>query len=84
MSGQQNLYTRDQAQEILSRIRSIRRTLSTGRRHKFQLMQSLTRLKDEVLGGRLHTGSSPDVSTLSLPNEQLNTASQTDITGEVS
>ena len=47
--------------------------------------QSLARLKDDVLANKVPEGSSsPDVSTLSLPPfERLNTASQTDLSGEV-
>ncbi len=47
------------------------------------MLQSVARLKDEFLRTKLQGGSSPDVSTLSLPHERLSTASQTDLSGEV-
>lgn len=47
-------------------------------------VQSVARLKEDVLRTGLRTGSSPDVSTLLLPQERTNTASQTDLSGEVS
>lgn len=43
--------------------------------------QSLAKLKEEFLGHK-NGGSSPDVSTLSIPH-MSNTASQTDLRGEV-
>lgn len=48
----------------------------------FIFFQSLSRLKDEFLMNK-HGGSSPDVSTLSIPLKS-STASQTDLRGEVS
>ena len=51
----------------------------------YVLLQSLARLKDDVITNKIPEGfSSTDVSTLSLPPfERLNTASQTDLSGEV-
>ena len=46
------------------------------------MFQSLARLKEEFLKTKIG-GSSPDVSTLSIPQEKLTTASQTDLRGEV-
>ena len=40
-------------------------------------LQLLARLKDDVLVGRVASGSSPDLSLL-LPHERINTAAQTD------
>lgn len=46
-------------------------------------LKSVARLKEDVLRAELRTGSSPNVSTLLLPQERNNTASQTDLSGEV-
>lgn len=46
-------------------------------------LQSVARLKEEFSLHKPHEGSSPDVSTLSLPQETFSTASQTDLSGEV-
>ena len=48
----------------------------------YYYLQSLARLKEEFLKTKIG-GSSPDVSTLSIPQEKLTTASQTDLRGEV-
>ena len=45
-------------------------------------MQSLAQLKDELTRLQLCEGS-PEASTLSLPQEKLSTASQTDLSGEI-
>lgn len=47
------------------------------------LLQSLARLKEDFLRTKIG-GSSPDVSTMSIPQEKSTTASQTDLRGEVS
>lgn len=47
------------------------------------ILQCLARLKEEFLMVKGQGGSSPDVSTLSLPMERSSTASQTDLRGEV-
>lgn len=48
------------------------------------LLQHLVNLRDEFLMQKLQNESSPDVSTLSIPREKLSTASQTDLSGDVS
>ncbi|KAK2138173.1 hypothetical protein NP493_8408g00001 [Ridgeia piscesae] len=84
MAEQGSMYSVEQAEDILNRIHSIRKSLIIGKQEKYELMQSLARLKDDVLANKVPEGSSsPDVSTLSLPPfERLNTASQTDLSGE--
>ena len=82
MSSPESLYTREQAQDILGRIRNIQKSLHSGQREKLDLMQELARLKDEFFINKLQGGSSPDVSTLSINNinEKISMASQTDLT----
>lgn len=48
----------------------------------FYLFQSVARLKEDFLQRKIG-GSSPDVSTLCIPQEKSTTASQTDLRGEV-
>ncbi len=81
MSSPESLYTREQAQDILGRIRNIQKSLHSGQREKLDLMQELARLKDEFFINKLQGGSSPDVSTLSINNinEKISMASQTDL-----
>lgn len=82
LSGQRGIYDLSEAQAIMDELRNIQKSLSSGEREKAELMQSLARLKDDLT--RLQSsGSSPDVSTLSLPMEHLSQASQTDLSGEV-
>ncbi|XP_062572107.1 protein WWC2-like isoform X1 [Saccostrea cucullata] len=80
LSGEGGFYSVDQAHSILSEIRQLQNSLSNGEQEKQGLMQSLSRLKDEFLMNK-HGGSSPDVSTLSIPLKS-STASQTDLRGE--
>ncbi|XP_055893244.1 protein WWC2-like [Biomphalaria glabrata] len=73
-------YSLEQAQRILSEIHQLRNQMSQGEKEKNELMQALARLKEEML--KRASGSSPDVSTLSLAQEMLDMASQTDLRGE--
>ncbi|XP_035825058.1 protein KIBRA isoform X1 [Aplysia californica] len=73
-------YSLEQAQRILSEIRQLQSRLSQGEKEKNDLMQSLARLKEDLM--KRASGSSPDVSTLSLTQERLDMASQTDLRGE--
>lgn len=86
-------YNINEAQAMVAELREIQRSLTSGEQERSELMRSLAKLKDDLT--RLQFGeSSPDVSTLSLPNTQpttpvspsdkLSTASQTDLSGEVS
>lgn len=66
----------------MSELRNIQKSLISGEKEKAELMQSLAQLKDELTRLQLCEGS-PDASTLSLPQEKLSTASQTDLSGEI-
>nr|XP_022328024.1 protein WWC2-like isoform X2 [Crassostrea virginica] len=81
LSGGGGFYNVDQAHAIISEIRQLQNSLSNGEQERQTLMQSLSRLKDEFLMNK-HGGSSPDVSTLSIPLKS-STASQTDLRGEL-
>lgn len=75
-------YNITEAQAIMSELRNIQKSLISGEKEKAELMQSLAQLKDELTRLQLCEGS-PDASTLSLPQEKLSTASQTDLSGEI-
>ncbi|PSN40195.1 hypothetical protein C0J52_12889 [Blattella germanica] len=75
-------YNITEAQAIMTELRNIQKSLSSGEKEKAELMQSLAKLKDDLTRLQL-CESSPDVSTLSLPQEKLSTASQTDLSGEL-
>ncbi|XP_048775157.1 protein WWC2-like isoform X3 [Ostrea edulis] len=81
LSGEGGFYSVDQAHTIVSEIRQLQNSLSNGEQEKQSLMQSISRLKEEFLMSK-HGGSSPDVSTLSIPLKS-STASQTDLRGEL-
>ncbi|KAF6216790.1 hypothetical protein GE061_001140 [Apolygus lucorum] len=85
-------YNINEAQAMVAELREIQRSLTSGEQERSELMRSLAKLKDDLT--RLQFGeSSPDISTLSLPNTQpttpvspsdkLSTASQTDLSGEL-
>ncbi|KAL1114916.1 hypothetical protein AAG570_007740, partial [Ranatra chinensis] len=77
-------YNITEAQAMFAELREIQRSLNSGEQERSELMRSLAKLKDDLT--RLQLGeSSPDVSTLSLPNtaDKLSTASQTDLSGEL-
>ena len=80
----ENGFSVDEAQAILTELRSVQASLSNGEKEKSELLGSLARLKDELTRLQPSDGSSPDISTFSLPTEKLSTASQTDLSGEVS
>lgn len=81
LSGQNGGYNLSQATAIVGEIRQMQASLTLGEQEKQNLMQSLAKLKEEFLGHK-NGGSSPDVSTLSIPH-MSNMASQTDLRGEV-
>lgn len=81
LSGQDKGYSISEARLIMEEMQSIQKDLTSGQQEKQDLMQSLARLKEEFLKTKIG-GSSPDVSTLSIPQEKLTTASQTDLRGE--
>lgn len=80
-SHQGTCYNIVEAQAIMTELRNIQKSLSSGEKEKAELMQSLAKLKDDLTRLQL-CESSPDVSTLSLPQEKLSTASQTDLSCE--
>ncbi|RZC37858.1 Myosin tail 1, APG6, and/or AAA 27 domain containing protein [Asbolus verrucosus] len=71
-----------EAQAIMAELVNIQKSLSSGEKEKAELMQSLAKLKDDLTRLQLSEGS-PDISTLSLPQEKLSTASQTDLSCEL-
>ena len=74
--------TIEEAQAIRTELLNIQQSLYTGEREKIELMKSLACLKDDLT--RLQPSeSSLDVSALNA-HEKLSTASQTDLSGEVS
>ncbi|XP_034952676.1 protein kibra [Chelonus insularis] len=75
-------YNITEAQAIMTELRNIQKSLSSGEKEKAELMQSLAQLKDELTRLQLCEGS-PDASTLSLPHDKLSTASQTDLSGDL-
>ncbi|XP_017772519.1 PREDICTED: protein kibra isoform X1 [Nicrophorus vespilloides] len=75
-------YNIAEAQAIMVELRNIQKSLSSGEKERAELMQSLAKLKDDLTRLQL-CESSPDVSTLSLPQEKLSTASQTDLSCEL-
>lgn len=75
---EETYYNISEAQAIMSELRNIQKSLSSGEKEKAELMQSLAKLKDDLTRLQL-SESSPDVSTLNLPQEKLSTASQTDL-----
>lgn len=76
-------YNIAEAQAIMVELRNIQKSLSSGEKEKAELMQSLAKLKDDLTRLQL-CESSPDVSTFSIPQEKLSTASQTDLSELVS
>ncbi|OWF46020.1 protein KIBRA-like isoform X2 [Mizuhopecten yessoensis] len=81
LSGQNGTFNVSQAQAIVQEIKQIQTSVSTKEQEKQSLIASLARLKDDFLTSK-NGGSSPDVSTLSIPLKS-NTASQTDLRGEL-
>lgn len=78
-SSQGTCYNISEAQAIMTELRNIQKSLSWGEKERAELMQSLAKLKDDLTRLQLCEESSPDVSTLSLPQEKFSTASQTDL-----
>ena len=74
--------TVEEATAIRTELLNIQQSLYTGEQEKIELMKSLACLKDDLT--RLqHSESSLDVSAINA-HEKLSTASQTDLSGEVS
>lgn len=82
ISAQQGCYNITEAQAIMTELKNIQKSLTSGEKERADLMQSLAKLKDDLT--RLQLGdASPDLSTLSLPQEKLSTASQTDLCSDL-
>ncbi|XP_049697244.2 protein kibra isoform X2 [Helicoverpa armigera] len=82
ISAQQGCYNITEAQAIMTELKNIQKSLTSGEKERADLMQSLAKLKDDLT--RLQLGdASPDLSTLSLPQEKLSTASQTDLCADL-
>lgn len=80
--SQQGCYNITEAQAIMTELKNIQKSLTSGEKERADLMQSLAKLKDDLT--RLQLGdASPDLSTLSLPQEKLSTASQTDLCADL-
>ncbi|XP_031341164.1 protein kibra isoform X2 [Photinus pyralis] len=75
-------YNIAEAQAIMTELHNIQKSLESGEKEKVELMQSLAKLKDDLTRLQL-CESSPEVSTLSLPQEKLSTASQTDLSYDI-
>lgn len=66
----------------MTELQNIQQSLSSGEKEKAELMASLSRLRDDLTRLKpLNNDMSPDLSTLSLPQEKFSTASQTDLSG---
>lgn len=77
-------YTLQEAQAMMAELRNIQHSLSSGEKEKAELMASLSRLRDDLTRLKpLNNDMSPDLSTLSLPQEKFSTASQTDLSGRI-
>ncbi|XP_068623042.1 protein kibra isoform X2 [Battus philenor] len=82
LSAQQGCYNITEAQAIMTELKNIQKSLNSGEKEKADLMQSLAKLKDDLTRLQL-AEASPDLSTLSLPQEKLSTASQTDLCADL-
>ncbi|XP_075712536.1 protein KIBRA isoform X2 [Rhinoderma darwinii] len=89
MSGNHVGYKLDEAQAILTEMKSIKKAISSGEREKQDLIQSLARLKNGFL---IEKGSQSDLwssetslnsSSLSLSRQFQNVSSQTDLSGNL-
>uniref|UniRef100_A0A669Q5U3 WWC family member 3 n=1 Tax=Phasianus colchicus TaxID=9054 RepID=A0A669Q5U3_PHACC len=89
MSSAHTNYRLDEAQAIMSELRTIKKAICTGEKERQDLMQSLAKLTDGFRNSCCITDSLQDLqhnsSSLSdscLPQQHCDACSQTDITGE--
>ncbi|TRZ26493.1 hypothetical protein HGM15179_000650 [Zosterops borbonicus] len=89
MSNAHTNYRLDEAQAIMSELRTIKKAICTGEKERQDLMQSLAKLTDGFRNSCCITDSLQDLqhnsSSLSdscLPQQHCDACSQTDITGE--
>lgn len=81
LSNDGSCYNVVEAQAIVTELREIQQSLSSGQRERSDLMNSLAKLKDDLV--RLQLCSNTDDPDLSHLCDKLSTASQTDLSGEV-
>lgn len=82
LNSQQGCYNITEAQAIMTELKNVQKSLTSGEKERADLMQSLAKLKDDLTRLQL-ADASPDLSTLSLPQEKLSTASQTDLCADL-
>ena len=80
-SEESNGLTLEEARAIKAELHQIQKSLTVGEQEKIELMKNLARLKDDLTRIQ-HSDSTFDVTKQSM--EKLSTASQTDLSGEVS
>lgn len=88
LSNDGSRYNVVQAQAIVTELREIQQSLSSGQRERSGLMHSLAKLKDDLTRLQLCSATDdPDIQGQNSPSAQLSdklsTASQTDLSGEV-
>lgn len=81
-------YNVAEAQAIVTELREIQQSLTSGQRERSDLMHSLAKLKDDLTRLQLCSATDdPDLQTQHSSSTQLSdklsTASQTDLSGEV-
>lgn len=88
LSNDGSRYNVVEAQAIVTELREIQQSLSSGQRERSGLMHSLAKLKDDLT--RLQLCSATDDADLQMQHssstqlsDKLSTASQTDLSGEV-
>lgn len=88
LSNDGSRYNVVEAQAIVTELREIQHSLSSGQRERSGLMHSLAKLKDDLTRLQLCSATDdPDIQTQHSSSTQLSdklsTASQTDLSGEV-
>jgi len=85
LSNDGSRYNVVEAQAIVTELREIQQSLSSGQRERTGLMHSLAKLKDDLTRLQLCSATDdPDLQTSSTQlSDKLSTASQTDLSGEV-
>ena len=78
-----NGLTLEEARAIKTELHNIQKSLTIGEQEKIELMKNLSRLKDDLTRIQ-HSDSTFDVNKHQGVSDRLSTASQTDLSGEVS
>ena len=81
-SEESNGLTLEEARAIKTELHNIQKSLTVGEQEKIELMKNLSRLKDDLTRIQ-HSDSTFDVNKQGV-SDRLSTASQTDLSGEVS